>query len=140
MGSSEQKCLGCIPLKVGVIIVLVVEVLFLIGGLYNSFIARTDQFNTYVLTIIKIVFTSLTICCLPKTIWPRIVAFVLYVISAILSAIATIGAFLFKAFGIEPTCDAFEQAYEDDSNFRADYNEMYNTDRFDHDGCVEGYN
>ena len=68
MGGTEQKkCLGCIPLKVGVIIVLVVEVLFLIGGLYNSFIVRTDAYNTYVYTIIKIVFTSLTLCCLPDT-------------------------------------------------------------------------
>ena len=61
--------------------------------------------HSYVLVILKIVFLSLTICCLPTSIWPRIAAFVVFVISAVLAFIATVGAFLAKFMAVEPLCE-----------------------------------
>merc|ERR1712113_221941 len=113
---------GCMQTRTAVIIVLVVQIIMLALTAVNFFMQGDFGFTLY---IIKVVFVSLSLCCVKDAIWVRIVALVLFVVFTILALVGTALTFVFKNMYIKGACDTVQEQYDTDAEFRAEFNQQY---------------
>ena len=104
----------CIPIRIAVFMIFVVQILLLAGSIVNL-VTQRNGFGLGIY-IPKIVFLALGQFCLKDVAWPRLVAFISFAVSTTLYFVGTILMIIFEENIVEMQCDREETDYRLDAN------------------------